>query len=392
MMSPWHLSTMQFYLASRFIPPFIISLFFLISFLLAGRFVQLIQIVANKEMSVIIELTMHVMISFLPITIPFSSFFATIFCLSRFSDRSEIIAMQSFGLAKKDIFKPFLILGLSIAFAIFFLGSNLIPYSKTLFKNTITQLMAQGNPLNIRPKVFFTDIPNVVLFVGEISKNNTDLFDVFINYREEEGERTIMAKRGYLIKQNLSQTKTPMLRLKLQDGNIVKYDKSRNNIEKIFFKSYDFPILKGGRRLGFVTKNEMRSNAQLIEYTKQVKKELDTLQRKKTRTLSDNRRLHYLREQRSHTRIEYWSRWNTPFLCLTFIFLGFGLGIQNVRAKKQHTALTGFTIVITYCALFFLGISMANQEVIPPWLAILLPTLLLNVIGVRYYRNINWQP
>ena len=389
-----HLNTLQFYLAASFVPPFTISLLFFLFFLLVGRLFRLIQIVVNTnvEYSVIIELMVHIMLSFLPISTPFSILFATIFCLNKLSNDSEIIAMQSFGFSKWDILKPFLIIGLTISVSIFFLGSTLVPYSKTLFKNMVTQLSSKGMFMNIKSKIFFTDIPNIILFAKEVSNDGNDLFEVFIRYKYENAtERVIMAKRGHLIKQYFSTIQTPMLRLKLEDGNLVKYDKDRKDIEKILFKSYDFPILQGGQTLNFVTRNGMMSNKVLAQHIENNKAELSKLLSKKTLIYSDKRRLNDIQKELPKSQIEYWGRFNTPLLCLIFIFLGLGLGVKKIRGKEQNTAFIGITVTLIYYSLFFACISMAKKGYISSWSAVFFPTILIGTVAGMYYRNTDWQ-
>ncbi len=387
-------SILNFYLAAGFIPPFTISLLFFLFFLLIGRLFKLIQIVVNTnvEFSVIIELMIHIMFSFFPISVPFAVLFATIFCLNKLSNDSEIISMQSFGLSKRDILKPFLMIGLIIALSVFSLSRNLVPHSKTLFKNTVTQLTSKGMFFNIKSKNFFMGIPNVILFAKEVSNHGNDLLGVFIHYKNKDQiERIMMAEKGSIIKQYFSTTQTPMLRLKLEDGNLVKYDKDHKNIEKIFFKSYDFPILEGGQKLGFVTRNGMRSNAALAQHIQDYKVELSKVLSKKALNHVDKQKIHEIKIELSKGEIEYWSRFNTPILCIIFIILGVGLGVKKIRGKEQNTAFIGIMVVIIYYTLFFLSVSIAKKGYIPSWFAIFSPTLLAGFMAVKYYRNIDWQ-
>ena len=387
------LNTLQLYLAASFIPPFVLSLFFFLFFLLTGQLFKLIQIVVNKDVAwgVIFELLLHIMISFLPMAIPLSTLFATIYCLNKLSGDSEIVAMRSFGLSKGDILRPFILIGLVISIAIFALGRNLIPHSKTLFKNTIIRLTSKGVLTNVRPSNFFTDIPNVVLFAGDVSNRGDNLFDVFIRYMDNNNERVIIAREGILIRQYFSETQTPTLRLKLTDGNIIKYDKNHRDVEKILFETYDFPIVEGGQQLGFVTKDGMRSNETLSKYIEDNKAELEKISQKKEQSTHDQGRLEHIKGLLPKAQIEYWGRFNTPLLCLVFIFLGPGLGIKGGRGKERNTTLIAIVLTVCYYALFFAGISVAKTGLLPAWPVVFLPTLLIGLLAVKYYRNVDWQ-
>ena len=248
----------QRYLASHFIAPFVFSTAFFVIFLLTFQLFRLIRIVTTKgvELALVFELMGHIAISFLPMAVPLSVLFATIFTMNKLSEDSEIVAMRSFGLTKKVLLAPLLVLGVFISGMIFVLNRNLIPHSKTQFKNTIIKLTSQGSMTDIKPGQFFTEIPDVTLFAERVNVGGTKLEEVFISKKTESGEQVIFAQKGALIKQSSGKLRTPTLRLHLEDGNIVK-ETAANEIEKITFKEYDFPVLSGGALPGFVTKDSM---------------------------------------------------------------------------------------------------------------------------------------
>ena len=87
--------------------------------------------------------------------------------------------------------------------------------------------------------------------------------NVFIRLQKNDEEQVIYAERGALIKQVLGELQSPAMRLHLSNGNITKTFKGESRAEKIIFTEYDFPVLSGGEVPGFVTKDSMRSNAEL---------------------------------------------------------------------------------------------------------------------------------
>ena len=106
---------------------------------------------------------------------------------------------------------------------------------------------------NIKSGIFFTEIPHVVLFAREVTNRGNNLSHVFIHYADgnKKNERVIMAKEGTLIRQYFSETQTPTFRLRLRDGNMIKYTEDHRDMEKVLFESHDFPIAHGGGTDGF---------------------------------------------------------------------------------------------------------------------------------------------
>jgi len=152
--------------------------------------------------------------------------------------------MRSFGFGKSKLLAPFLLVGLALATFIYTLNLNIIPYSKSQFKNNLVKLSSKGMLSNIRAGKFFTDIPNITLYSEKVSEDGKKLENVFIYVSDPVGteEKVIASKKGRLIKEEAPEWKIPKLRLYLEDGNIIKTYKDSNNIEKIIFEEYDFPI------------------------------------------------------------------------------------------------------------------------------------------------------
>lgn len=388
------MSIVQRYLAAHFIAPFLLSTSFFVTFLLTFQLFRLVRIVTNKgvEISAIFELMGHIAISFLPMAVPLSALFATIYTLNKLSEDSEVVAMRSFGLQKSHMIVPFVVLGLFIASMIFVLNRNLIPHSKTQFKNTIIQLTSQGNMTDIKSGQFFTEIPDVTLFAEKVTDGGTKLQDVFIlQKKKNDEEQVIFAQRGALIKQPVGQLRTPTLRLHLEEGNIVKFNKKGESVEKIIFGEYDFPVVSGGLLPGFVTKDSMRSNAELKRVITKRKVRLNQFAKKDKLTREEQDEKNGILSRLPKSELEYWSRFNTPLQVLIFIFLGFSLGIKKGRGRTKNSGSLGLFYLLGYYILFFGGVSVARKGAVPAWFVVYLPTLLSIFLGTYLYRRLDWQ-
>jgi lipopolysaccharide export system permease protein len=383
----------QRYLASHFIGPFFMSTTFFVAFLLTFQLFRIVRIITSKDvdMTHVAELIGHIAISFLPLAIPLSVLFATIYTMNKLSEDSEIVAMRSFGMTKLELFTPLLILGLLISSSIFVLNRTIIPYSKTQFKNTIIKLTSKGASADIKSGQFFTEIPGVVLFAETVDEQGTKMKEVFLRLSKKGDEKVIFAKRGALIKQTVGELLSPTLRLHLTDGNIIKTFEGGKKIEKILFKEYDFPITAGGYLPGFVTKDSMRTNAELKEVISKKEKRLEELKGKDKLNAQEG---HEKREILSHlpkSQLEYWTRLNTPLQVIIFVLLGFSIGIKKGRGRTRHSGALGLIILTGYYALFFAGVSMARKGSLPPQFAVFLPSCFATFIGGYFFKKIDWM-
>ncbi|EQC45828.1 permease, YjgP/YjgQ family [Bacteriovorax sp. BSW11_IV] len=325
----------------------------------------------------------QIAVSFLPMAIPLSAFFSIIYTLNKMSEDSEVVAMRSFGMTKFDLFKPYLIIGAFISMAVFSLNESLIPYSRTQYQNTLIKLTSKGVLIDIKPEQFFTEIPGVTLFAEHVEESGETLKNVFIKFaRSRDGsEQIIMAKKGVIIKHTDDEWDVPTLRMRLIDGNIFKTTVSGKK-EKVVFEKYEFPIIEGGGSIGLVTKTSMKTNSELSREIQEIEGTLKT-------NISEKEK-DDLEGDLAKLQKEYWERFNMPVQCIVFIFLGFCLGIKQARGKGRNTSAIGLGLIILYYTLYFTGVSLSKKGVIPASAAALVPSFIVLIISVYYYRKLDW--
>jgi lipopolysaccharide export system permease protein len=364
----------QRYLGSNFIIPFVMSSTFFVIFLLIFQLFRITRYVIAKGVAwdIVLELMLHISISFIPMAIPLSALFATIYTLGKLSEDSEIVAMRSFGYSRFRLLVPFIILGLLIAAMVFSLNRNIIPNSKRLFKNAVVKLTSKSLLADIKQGNFFVDIPNVTLFASDKSKDGKVLKNVFINFDNNSGEKVIMAREGIIIKQQFDRWGSGSLRMRLKDGNIIETTNGESQMRKVLFEEYELPVMDGDLRAGLVTKDGMRTNEELYQILKTTPWE-----QRKTKGFIK-------------TQLEFWTRFNTPLQCFAFILLGFTLGIKQGRGRSRSSGALALGIVTIYYVIFFLGISLARKGSAPPALAVFLPTALSFIAAAHFYKRLNW--
>lgn len=375
------------YLLYNFIPPFILSCVFFVSFLLVFQLFRITRIVIQKGVPFleVLELVGHIAVTFLPMAIPISSFFATIYTMNRMSEDSEIVAFRSFGLTKNALFRPFLIAGLFVALGIFSVNRTIIPGAKRIFKNTIIKLTSKGVFSDVQPGNFYTELPGVILFANEVSEDKKKLRGVFINALKNDMTQTIYAKEGVLIKRKDGPHGLPSLRFFLKEGNIIKLNPESQKTEKILFDEYDFPIFDGSYTPGFVTKYSMMPNSELMKVIREKQALVQKFKKENNGAAIKN-----AKSSLAKSEIEYYTRINTPFQTILFIFLGFIFGIKQSRGKGKSMGSRALTLLIVYYAVFFAGISFAKKAVIPAYVVVFIPTLLAGLLGISQYKKLDW--
>ncbi len=370
------LKIMQKYLAYNFLPAFLGGTFFFVTFLMTFQVFRILAVFISKGLPIssVFGLMWHIAISFLPSAVPLALFFSIIYALNKLADDSELIAMRSFGMSKWQILTPFLVFGVVISLLVYVANKNLIPASKRVFANTVIQFTSKGLLSEIKAEKFFTEIPNVTLFAQQVHGNGSKFENIFLQMRSKNGqeEDIIFARKGVLIRQKDGNWEIPNLRLHLMDGNIVKTYRGKEQVDKTIFGEYDFPVLSGDYRPGFITKDSMRTSDELHE------------------VLKEKRALGVIDRDFQKTELEYWWRINTPLQCLVFVVLGFALGMRQGPRVQGNNVGKALIFMIAYYSLLFLGISLTQKMVLDAAVSTFLPSILAVIVGINIIRKLDW--
>lgn len=370
----------QRYLGAQFILPLVVSTFFFISFLLTFELFRLTELLVTRDISIwfTLKLIGNIALTFIPLSLPIAVFFSTIYCMNRLSADSEYIAMRAGGMTKFRILFPFLIIAGILTASVYQLNQTVIPQSNKSFKQKINYLTSSGLLAGIKEGQFFTQIPNITLFANKATKFGRNLEDVFLHLIENENsQKVIFAQRGELLFERSSETLSEKLTLTLFNGNIVGRNKDQN-LEKILFQKYIFPVSQSQFDERFSIKETMLTSRELEAVLGMTEEEAKT-------TYGFNKKDFF------NAKYEFWNRKNGALICFVFCFLGFSLGITGNRGKSKNSGFLGLLCLLLYYGLFFSLVGVAKKNSIPIPLAVFFPVGVMTILGVSFYRKLDWQ-
>ncbi len=70
-----------------------------------------------------------------------------------------------------------------------------------------------------------------------------------------------------------------------------------------------------------------------------------------------------------------------PFACFVLAVIGLGLGVQHGRGGKLAAFVPGISVVFVYYVIEYGGRQMAKGQLMPGWLAVWLPNIVLGAAG-----------
>ena len=372
---------LQRYLAAQFIMPLVLSTVFFICFLLTFELFRLTELLVTRDISLwfIAGLIGNIALTFVPLSLPIAVFFSTIYCLNRLSADSEYIAMRAAGITKERILVPILLVAMLLSASVYHLNQNLIPHSNKEFKRKVNYLTSSGLLAGIRPGQFFTLIPGLTLFAAKSTKYGRNLEEVFLQIKDHKtnDERVIFAAKGELIFERDATSLIEKLTLTLLDGNIIGQN-HKNEMEKIIFSKYIFPVSQSQFQERFSIKETMLTSKELEGVLKMSYEEAEKVYR-------------FNKKEFFNAKYEYWARKNGALVILVFCFLGFTLGVTGTRGKSKNSGFIGILCLIGYYGLFFSLVSLANKGKIPVQLAVFFPASFMALLGAWFYRKLDWQ-
>lgn len=370
----------QRYVAAQFILPLLVSSVFFITFLLTFELFKLTELLVTRDVSLffLIKLLGNIALTFVPLSLPISIFFSTLYLMGKLSSDSEYIAMRASGMTKGRILTPILLVAFLLSISIYQMNQNLIPQSNKVFRQKINYLASSGLLAGIKEGQFFTQIPNITLFASSASKFGRNLKDVFLHIKENpQSTKIIFAQEGELLFERNPDSLSEKLTLSLSEGNIVGKI-NETNIEKILFQKYVLPLSQRQFDSSFDIKETMLTSKELAEV---LDMPFEMAQKK----------YNFNEKEFFNAKYEYWGRKNGSFICFVFCFLGFCLGISGNRGKNKNSAFIGFICLVFYYAVFFGMVAIAKKGTLPIPIAVFMPLFIMTLISVYFYKKLDWQ-
>jgi LPS export ABC transporter permease LptG/LPS export ABC transporter permease LptF len=338
--------------------------------LLVFTFLLLIQPLADQGERLIAkgvswQIVGRVLLTLVPqalaVTIPIALLIALLIAFGRLSSDRESVALQACGISIFRLLRPVLLVAALACAATAYVMFVALPDANQTFREIVYGVVAARAENDIKPRVFFEDFPNRVLYVRETGPGRCGWADVFLADTAKPDEPTIFTARcGRMVIDRANRT----VELVLEDGtqhvtnlrDPAKYEVTRFTQ---FVTGLDpdsvFPpteILKGDNEM---TVPELRARAaELVKNGLSPHGPVMALHRK----------------------------FAIPAVCFVFALIGLGLGLTSGRGGKLAAFVPGIGVVFVYYVIEYLGRQMAKGQLVAPWLATWAPNILLGIAGV----------
>lgn len=333
-----------------------IAIFTLILFL--GRLIKLTEMVVSRgvPLSDVGLMIMYLMPSFLVFTIPMAFLLAVLLAFGRLSADNEITVMKAGGVSLMQIMPPVLLCALFAALLSMSAGIWGVPWGNSSFKAITVSVLKQNISATIREKVFWDDIPGIVLYTERYDENSHKLSGVVIHdSRDSNRPLTIFAESG-----TIGAGDNPRdARLILNKGSI-----------HLAGKDHEYRIVGFGEYVLSIPANASNAPG--------GRNEQDMGIQELRRTIADPATP---RQNRLKMTTELHSRFALPFASVVFAIVAVPLGMQNRRSGKSAGFTISIGVLLVYYILLSLLRTLGDKGAVPPILAIWIPNMLFLAFG-----------
>jgi len=304
----------------------------------------------------------------LALAVPMAVLISTLSVFGRMAGDGEITALRASGVSPRQLIAPALFGSLLIALWVTWYNNYLLPDMNHRTKLLTISISRKKPTFLIEPNIYNFEIPNYVLYAGEVDQANSTLKDITIfDKHDPESMSIISAQDGRLE----FVAKHESILMTLYNGEIHQpSSEGAEGYELTEFDSSQFRmkmpgmVLKRGSE-GYRGERELPVDVMLDKV-----KEL----RGKGGPYNEKRALAYM--------VEVHKKFSIPVACIVFILVGAPLGMLSRRGGMGVSGGLSLLFFTVYWVFLSNGEDLADRGIISPAMSMWSPNILLGGIGL----------
>jgi len=374
------------------------------------------------------------------LSVPCGVLVGVLMTFGRMAQDNEITAVRSSGVALGRLIAPALIASLGIAAGLALFNNYVLPDMNHAFANLMLAVNKKRPTAEIQEGIWIDSFSGYKMFIGRLDDRTGRMRDIQIHdfSRKDKPPRTILAERGTLE----FDPESGVLRLRLAEGEIHEADLEQDQpvYRRMEFRNQALNI-QGSREVLMSAEGRSRGqremsiqamNARVTELEQerlrltgqrdrllerigvqetaqlpgqeterpwyaplarmfkpaaQVPALPDTFWTPQRRRLAEEAKVSHLQARATQKRIDQFrveiqKKLSIPIACVVFVLVGAPLGVRARRGGLAAGFLSAGFFIFYYLCLVG-GEQLADRGLMPPWVAMWLPNLVLGLLGVH---------
>lgn len=387
---------LSLYVLREHLAPFFLGLLVLTFILVINRVFELVDLIIGKGLRpvTVLELFTLSLPFILALTVPMAVLVASLAVFGRLSQDSEITALKAGGVNLYSTIFPPLLAFSALAVGLVYFNNHILPEANHRVKNLMIDISQKRPGMRLREGVFNPSVEGFNILVKKIDHRTSKLSEVVI-YERRRGEtpRTIIAKKGEF----LPSPESGSTQLRLYQGEIHELDpKDPKKYRRLTFETHTLTLPMEGELIrkerSYRGDRELSAKA-MLEKVSRIKAEIRAAEErlgdseKGAEVETELRNMEHKRKDISRYMVEVHKKYSIPFACIVFVLVGAPLGMMVGRRGRGISTLA-IPVFVLYYLFLVGGENLADRRVIPPWLGMWSPNILLLALGVWLTRHV----
>lgn len=350
------------YIIREIILPFLIALGVLTFLLIIPYIIELAEQLIAKGVAwpTVLRLMGTLLPATLGLTIPMALLIAILMAFGRLSSDREVVVMMACGISPYRLLRPVALVATLTAAATLWVMVEAIPDANQTYREITLRIVTDRAEGQVRPREFFEDFPDTVLYVREIPSTG-GWQDVLAADTKNAAQPIIyLARRGRMIINRQAQT----IEMVLEDG-------ARHATNASEPASYE--MVRFVRLILSLDPQSVFPRTGLARGLREMT--IAELQEQISELRGRNQPFH-------NPVIEIQKKFSIPVACFVFALVGVGLGVSNRKDGKLASFVLGIAVIFIYYVVMFMAQAMTKGALIPAWLSMWLPNIVLGVAGL----------
>ena len=211
------------YVFRRILVPSCVLVLVLLGILSLERVLRLLQLVteSGQPVSKTPGLVLYLLPHYMGLAMPAGVFMGTLLAVRGLHERSELVAMRSFGMTMRRMQRPILALAALLGVVLLAVTGFAQPYGRHAFRQQVAKIVTGNIMVGLQNGMFRKVGEDITLRVDRVGEDGLTFDGFFMTMEESPGERMILtAESGQIIPQ---ETATPGVAamLKLSQGTFL---------------------------------------------------------------------------------------------------------------------------------------------------------------------------
>ena len=364
------MSIIDRYVIRQVLTPFLLGLLVFTFIFIIPVMMDSAEVLVSKGVpaAIVASLMVRLIPQALALTLPMSLLLALLVAFGRLSADREFVALQACGVSLLRLLRPVGFIAVAAWAATSYVLIVSVPQANQSYRQILFEVAAQRAEGEVKPRVFFDQFTDLVLYAREVPQSGAGWDGVFLaDLRQSQRSAVYLARRGRVSVDRESRTVDMVLENGTQHTTEADGRYDVLNFKQVVLKVDATELFAGAVPKGLREMTIAELQAQIAYNEGRI----EPATGKPYSTHNEWMAIH--------------TKFSIPVACLVFGLIGLALGATHRRDGTLGSFVLGILVVFAYYVPLYVGPSLVKGNVLPPWLGVWLANIVLGALGIAMF-------